>query len=153
MRKYILVFGVIVIFAGYVIYSRNGGDNVKIVPPAGLTVPAAATAPLAAGSTATDATSQGQYKDGSYTSPVTNAYFGNLQIQVAVNGGKISDVAFLQYPNDNPNSINVNTQAMPYLKAEAIQAQSANVNIISGATQTSQAFQQALAAALGQAKN
>jgi len=66
---------------------------------------------------------------------------------------KITDVKFLSNrPNENPNSIYINQQAMPYLKQEAIQAQSANVNIITGATYTSQAFIQSLTNALNQAK-
>jgi uncharacterized protein with FMN-binding domain len=182
MKKYILILGVMVIFAGYVIYSRRDGDSVNLAPPAGLTTPTAATGssggsgsssavasgsgtpptpqttPAASATTANPsaagpAAGQGQYKDGSYTSPVENAYFGSLQIQVAVSGGKISDVAFLQFPNANQHSKEVSQQALPYLKSEAIQAQSANVNIVSGATQTSQAFQQALASALNQAQN
>ncbi len=59
---------------------------------------------------------------------------------------------FLQYPDTHSTSVYINQQAMPYLQQEAIQAQSANVNIVSGATDTSIAFQQSLASALAQAK-
>jgi uncharacterized protein with FMN-binding domain len=90
-------------------------------------------------------------KDGTYTGPVMNAYYGSVQVQAVVQGGKLTDVKFLQYPNDRSTSKIINTQAMPQLVQEAIQAQSANVNIVSGATDTSQAFQQSLAAALAQA--
>ncbi|HSX40662.1 MAG TPA: FMN-binding protein [Candidatus Saccharimonadales bacterium] len=91
------------------------------------------------------------YKDGTYTGDVTDAYYGNVQVQVAIVNGKISDVIFLQYPNDARTSQVINAQAMPLLKSEAIQAQSANVDIVSGASQTSQAFQQSLASALKKA--
>ena len=47
----------------------------------------------------------------------------------------------------------INGQAMPMLTSEAVQVQSANVDIVSGATFTSQAFQQSLGSALAQAKN
>ena len=47
----------------------------------------------------------------------------------------------------------INSQAMPWLKQEAIQAQSAYINIISGATLTSQGFAQSLYVALQQAAN
>lgn len=93
----------------------------------------------------------GQYKDGTYTGSVEDAYYGNVQVQVNISGGKISDVAFLQYPNDNGTSRFINSQAIPYLKQETLQAQSANVNIISGASDTSMAFQQSLSNALSQA--
>lgn len=95
----------------------------------------------------------GQYKDGSYTGPVADAYYGNVQVQAIVQGGKLADVKFLDYPQTHQTSVYINQQAMPYLTQEAIQAQSANVNIVSGATFTSQAFIQSLASALSQAKN
>lgn len=76
-----------------------------------------------------------------------------VQVQATVAGGKLADVTFLQYPSDRSTSRYINGQAMGYLKEEALQAQSANVDIISGATDTSLAFQQSLATALAAAKN
>ena len=92
------------------------------------------------------------YKDGSYTGSVQDAFYGNLQVQAVISKGKITDVIFLQYPNDNPTSQYVNSQADPILKQEAILVQSANVDIVSGASASSQAFQASLADALSQAK-
>lgn len=94
---------------------------------------------------------QGQYRNGTYTGSVADAFYGNVQVQAVISGGRITDVIFLQYPNDRSTSIAINTQAMPYLKQEAIQAQSAQVDIVSGASDTSQAFQQSLTSALAQA--
>ena len=96
---------------------------------------------------------KGLYKDGQYTGSVADAYYGNIQVQVSISGSKITNVAFLQYPNDRSTSRYINGQAMPYLKAEAISAQSANVDILSGATDSSMAFQQSLGSALAKAKN
>ncbi|HTR18501.1 MAG TPA: FMN-binding protein [Candidatus Paceibacterota bacterium] len=95
---------------------------------------------------------QGQYIDGSYTGSVADAYYGNVQVQATVSGGKLIDVTFLQYPNDRGTSRYINGQAMPLLVQEAIQAQSANVSGVSGASDTSAAFRQSLGAALAQAK-
>ena len=92
-----------------------------------------------------------QYKDGTFTGSSADAYYGNVQVSATISGGKISNVKFLQYPNTHSTSVMINQQAMPYLIQEAIQAQSSNVQIISGATYTSQAFQQSLQAALAQA--
>lgn len=94
----------------------------------------------------------GQYVDGSYTGSAANAYYGTVQVKAIVSGGRIADVQFLQYPNDRSNSRYINSQAMPLLTKEAIQTQSAQVNGVSGATFTSQAFIQSLASALTQAK-
>ena len=92
------------------------------------------------------------YADGSYTGSVADAYYGSVQVQVIVQSGKVATVNFLQYPSDRSTSRYINGQAMPILQSEAIQAQSANVDIVSGATDTSMAFQQSLANALAQAK-
>lgn len=94
----------------------------------------------------------GRYKNGTYVGSAADAYFGNVQVQVSISGGKISDVQFLQYPSDRSTSLRISNYAMPVLKQEAIQAQNYNVDIVSGATQTSMAFQQSLASALAQAK-
>lgn len=93
----------------------------------------------------------GKYKNGTYTGSVADAFYGNVQVKVIISGGKISDVQFLQYPNDRGHSIELNQYATPILRTEAIQAQSANVDIVSGATDTSYAFQQSLQSALSQA--
>lgn len=95
--------------------------------------------------------STGSYKDGSYTGSTENAYYGDVQVKATISGGKITDVKFLQYPDTHSTSVYINQQAMPYLQQEAIKAQNANVNIISGATYTSQAFIQSLQNALSQA--
>jgi len=110
-------------------------------PPAPIPVPQPAPQPT------------GQYKDGSYTGPVTDAFFGPYQVKAVISDGKLSDIVFLQYPNDRPTSTQINTEAMPILKSEAIKAQSANVDVVSGATQSSAAFKESLASALVQAKN
>lgn len=92
------------------------------------------------------------YKDGTYTGNEADAFYGYIQVRATISGGKISDVQFLDYPRDRGTSIMINSQAMPYLRQEAIQAQSANVNIISGATDSSRAFVESLSTALQQAK-
>lgn len=91
------------------------------------------------------------YKDGAYTGNVADAFYGYVQVKVIVAGGKITDVQFLDFPQDRRTSVEINSQATPLLRQEAIQAQSANVNIISGATQTSRAFRESLSNALSQA--
>ena len=95
---------------------------------------------------------QGQYKNGSYTGSVQDAFYGNIQVRAVISGGKIADVIFLQFPNDNRTSQYVNSIADPMLKQEAIAVQSAQVDIVSGASASSQAFQASLADALALAK-
>lgn len=95
---------------------------------------------------------RGAYKDGTYTGSVEDAFYGNYQVQAVISGGKLTDVIFLQYPSDNGTSLRINTESMPILKSEAIAAQSAQVDIVSGASDSSPAFSRSLANALSQAK-
>lgn len=104
-------------------------------------------------SPATPAKPKGQYTDGTYTGPSVNAYYGYVEVQATISGGKLTNVTFLQYPSDRSTSRYINSQAMPMLAQEAIQAQSASVDGVSGASDTSAAFEQSLSAALSQAKS
>ena len=92
-----------------------------------------------------------QYKDGAYTGPVVNAYYGLMQIQAIIKGGRLTSIKVLQYPNDRRTSIFINRQALPMLRNEVISAQSAYVDIVSGATLSSEAFIQSLGAAMTKA--
>ncbi|MDB5237849.1 MAG: FMN-binding protein [Candidatus Kaiserbacteria bacterium] len=125
-----------------------------VVTPAPQTQPIAVVTPTPVTPTPTPAPKpQGQYIDGTYTGSAANAYYGYIQVQMTVSGGKIADVQFLQYPNDRRESVSINTHAMPILKTEAIQAQSANVSGVSGASDSSAAFRESLASAIAQAKS
>lgn len=91
------------------------------------------------------------YKNGEYTSPVADAVYGPLQIKVVVNDQKISDVQFLQYPNNKEPSITINKQAILILKLETIVAQNADIEAVSGATATSKAYIESLKTILSRA--
>jgi uncharacterized protein with FMN-binding domain len=101
----------------------------------------------------TAAANQGLYKDGTYRGPQVDVFYGIVEVQVDVQNGKIANVNFLKYPSDRRTSQRINSIAMPYLQQEALQAQSAHINIISGATLTSEGFMMSLDAALKTAKN
>lgn len=161
MKKYIIAGVLVVAFVAYLIFANK--NTTPITPAPSFVTPT--TTPNAVGPTSLPTTtpptgnppsgspsaSAGQYKDGTYTGAVADAFYGNLQATVTIQGGMITDVTFPQAPS-NGHSGEVSAQALPILKQEAITAQSANVNIVSGATQDSQAFQQSLASALAQAK-
>lgn len=93
------------------------------------------------------------YQDGSYTGPVFDAYYGLVQVQANVQGGRLVSIDVLQYPSDRRTSRSINRQALPMLQAEVISAQTTRVNIISGATLTSNAYLQSLSSALDQANS
>lgn len=122
---------------------NTSGSSSRLSPTS--TVPATPTA-------GTASTPGALYKDGSYTGSVADAQWGNIQVKAIIQNGKIKDVQFLQAPNDRNRSISINAYADPQLASEAIQAQSSQVDIVTGATDTSDAFIQSLSDALSQAK-
>ncbi len=65
---------------------------------------------------------------------------------------KITAVSVPVYPNHTDRSIYINQTALPILKAETLRAQSANINMVSGATDSSDAFAQSLQSAILKAK-
>ena len=95
----------------------------------------------------------GHYSDGSYTGPQTDAYYGLMRIQAIVQGGRLVAIKVLEYPSDRRTSVAINRQALPMLRDEVIMAQSANVDIITGATLSSRAFIESLGGALNQASS
>ena len=94
----------------------------------------------------------GPWKDGTYTGQAIDNQYGTVQVAAVIANGKLSAVNFLQTPSDRAHSLQLSTYAKPILSQEAIQAQNANVNIVSGATLTSESYMQSLQNALTQAK-
>ena len=165
MKKFLLSALVLGIFVVYAIHTKLGGDDnvqaIAIKPPNSGSTPQATPQPTVASGNGPTPTSTplaqstptpvGKYKDGTYTGSVADAFYGNIQVQAVISGGKITSVNFLQAPSDRRTSTEINSQADPLLAQEAIQAQSAQVSGVTGATASSDAFVQSLQNALQQA--
>ncbi len=76
--------------------------------------------------------------------------YGTVQVTLVVTGNKITDV-IVTAPQDNPRSASINSYAVPVLRSETLQAQSANIDAVSGATYTSESYIGSLQAALAEA--
>lgn len=115
--------------------------------PVALQVTSATTATTTAGATAT-ATGTG----GTVAGAVETNRFGNVQVQATFSStGALTAVTVLQTPTDN-RSVSINSRAVPVLNAEAVAAQSASINSVSGATYTSNSYQQSLQSAIDAAR-
>jgi uncharacterized protein with FMN-binding domain len=79
--------------------------------------------------------------------PFDNRY-GTVQVQVTLQGNTITGVTMLQMPDSHERSAEISQQAAPLLLQEVLQAQSAQIDIVSGATYTSQSYAQSLQSAL-----
>lgn len=82
------------------------------------------------------------------TGPQVVLAHGIVQVQVTVVGGQITNVKALQLPHDNPHSWDESVSAATTLRKEVLAAQSADVNVVSGATYTSRGYARSLQAAL-----
>jgi len=90
--------------------------------------------------------------DGDFTGEPADCQWGTVQVEVRVQGGAVAQVNFLQVPDHRRRSAEISDWTMPILAQEAIKAQSGDVDLVSGATATSFAFQQAFSSALTKAK-
>jgi uncharacterized protein with FMN-binding domain len=80
--------------------------------------------------------------------PVVPTRYGDVQVEVEESAGRIADVVALQLPSDRRRSAEISNYAAPILHDEALQAQNAQIDVVSGATYTSDAYAQSLQAAL-----
>jgi uncharacterized protein with FMN-binding domain len=124
-----------------------------------LAAPSAADAaivgsPTPTGSTETETrgTTAAAYVDGTVTGPVVSTRYGDVEVQVTISGGVITDVTTLQMPADDRRSASISARAEPLLRASSLEAQSADIDMLSGATYTSEAYAMSLQAALDQAR-
>ncbi|MGW1805962.1 FMN-binding protein [Streptomyces sp. NPDC002078] len=85
------------------------------------------------------------------TGDTVQTRWGPVQVRVTIKSGKLTDVTAVQYPQDNPRDQEINSYALPQLRREALAAQSADIDMVSGATYTSTGYKQSLQSALDSA--
>ena len=108
------------------------------------------------GSSSDDGTS-GSSSDGSssgtgtYTGDSVQTRWGPVQVEITVEDGKIVSSDAVVYPQENHRDIEINSYAVPVYNEEAVDAQSADIDAISGATVTWQGYTQSLQSAIDQA--
>lgn len=146
--------------------STNAAATTSIVAPqtdAATAAGAAGTPSTTSGSSPSDSsTTSGSTTSGSATSgasaaaitpatvdgSVISTRYGNVQVQITVADGKVTAAKVLQVPWSDRKDQQINSRAVPILNSEAVAAQSSDIDMVSGATYTSQAYAQSLQAAL-----
>ena len=118
---------------------EDGTGDVATAAPAAPSAPTATAAPA------------GALVNGTVTGPALDTRYGPVQVQVTITNGKVIDVTALELPFDRSRSAAISQYAEPILRSEALQAQSAQIDLVSGATYTSDAYAQSLQGALDQA--
>ena len=113
--------------------------------------PSASTSPSASTPTQAAPASSG-LADGTFTGSSVNTRFGPVQVQITVSGGSVTDVQVPVYPSENGRDQQINSRALPVLVKETLDAQSADIDMVSGATYTSTGYLKSLQSALDEAR-
>ena len=103
------------------------------------------------GGTTGTGTTGGSSVSGTFAGDTTETRYGPVQVQITVANGKITDVTALQLTNSDGRSVQISQQAAPILRQEALQAQSAQIQSVSGATFTSEGYTTSLQSAIDKA--
>ncbi len=88
---------------------------------------------------------------GTFSGSSASTPFGNVQVEVVVSAGKITDVKALQLTGPDGRSVSISNYAAPILRSEVLKAQSAKVSSVSGATYTSEGYLKSLQSAIDKA--
>lgn len=105
------------------------------------------TATQRATPTPTQDTSAGQFADGTYTGAAIREPWGTFEVEAVISGGQLVDVQLVAEPGDRHSS-QINNVAVPLLTELAIASQGATIDMVSGATWTSESYAESLQAAL-----
>src|SRR3954454_8456224 len=105
---------------------------------------ATAAAPATTATTGSSASSASSAVSGTATGNAIDTQYGPVQVRVTVKDGKITDIQGLVLTGNDPRSTQISSAAEPTLKQEALSAQSADIDAVSGATFTSAGYAQSL---------
>ena len=115
------------------------------------TTPTPTPTPTQGTGSSSGGTSGSSSGDGTYTGDAVMTQYGPVQVQVTVSGGRISKSAVTQVPWNDWRDQEINSYAVPVLNGEAVQAQSSQIDMVSGATFTSEGYIQSLQSAIDKA--
>jgi uncharacterized protein with FMN-binding domain len=108
-------------------------------------------APADPGSTVSGSTGAASATAKTVTGPSVDTRWGPVQVQITVDNGSVTDVAVIDYPSGNGRDQQINARALPVLVSETLDAQSAGIDMVSGATVTSDGYIESLQGALDEA--
>ncbi|WP_226532721.1 FMN-binding protein [Microbacterium paraoxydans] len=149
MKK--ILYAVLATISGLVLLFSYRTSVEAVMPTA--TVPASGTTASASDASPSGSSAGGGFTDGTYTGTSSQTRYGPVQVQITVAGGRISDVQAIDYPDGNGRDRQINGTAIPRLVSETLQAQSAEIQMVSGATYTSDGYRSSLQSALDQAQS
>lgn len=84
----------------------------------------------------------------SVTGALVQTPYGTVQVRVSLTGHRITNVTAVHLTDSSSTSVDISANAAPVLRREALRAQSAHIDVVSGATYTSDGYRTSLQAAL-----
>jgi uncharacterized protein with FMN-binding domain len=126
-----------------------GGQSSAGAPVQGSSDTGTSSSSDSSSSTSTDAGTS--TTSGTVTGSVASTRWGPVQVELTIADGSITDVSVVQYPDSNGKDQQINARALPVLIQETLDAQNANIDMVSGATVTSEGYLESLQSALDQA--
>lgn len=154
MKKGVVIVMAVAIIGVLGVYGKSHSTSANASSPASSSqssVTSSDSGSVAGDNTTNMPTASGSYKDGTYTGITEDNPYGQVQVAVVISGGKITNVNFLRMPGPDGHSREVTAFAQPLLEQETLNKQSAHIDFVSGATQTSESYERSLQAALDQA--
>lgn len=109
-----------------------------------------AVAPVTSGA-GTSSDSSSSTASATFTGDSVSTRWGPVQVEITVAGGTVIDVSVVEYPDGNGKDQQINARALPVLVQETLDAQSADIDMVSGATVTSDGYVESLQSALDEA--
>ena len=113
--------------------------------------PGAASPPRSSNKSGPPTSKSSKPAPATYTGDSADTRWGPVQVQITVQGGKITGSQAVQYPQNNGRDAQINGFALPILNQEVVQQQSASIDTVSGATVTSDGYLQSLQSAIDKA--
>jgi len=154
MRARAVVGGIVSSIAVLVIGWQLGGEPAVTAPSQSTTSGSSASGSGSSGSGSSGSTASGtggSSVSGTFTGDATQTRYGPVQVRITVADGKITDVTALQLTDHDGRSVQISQQAAPILRQEALAAQSASIQAVSGATFTSEGYTTSLQSAIDKA--
>lgn len=119
--------------------TTSGGSTDSVGTPATAAAPPSPTTTPATKTTTVDG-------------PVIGTPYGDVQVRAVLRGSQLLDVEPLVLPSDRARSRRISEEAAPLLRTEALRAQSANIDLLTGASYTSEGYAESLQGALDAAR-
>ena len=147
MKRALLAFVSTVAALVMLLSFKTHATSALTTPPAALKSASGATSH--AGATSRTGT-VGKHA-GTFTGDPADTPFGPVQVRITVAAGRLTGVTAVDYPNGSPRDAEINAYAIPALNSEATAAGNARIDMISGATYTSEGYLTSLQSALNNA--